>query len=83
MKQATEDTAGADKAQTANEPHRTKDVNRVDNLGIDSRQAIENTNKASHGRCRRSRQHRHSQKHNRQAIEDVDGAEKAQTVDKP
>ncbi len=66
IKQVIEDTGGVDKAQTADEPQRTENTNKVDDLGIDNRQATEDADGASHRRRKWSGQGTNS----RQATED-------------
>lgn len=72
-----------DKTRTADKSQRTEDVNEVDNLGTNSRQAIEDINEVSHGRRRLSRQPRHKHKYSRLAIKIADGADKIQIIDEP
>lgn len=54
MKQLTKDADGVDQAQIADESQRTKNINRMDNLGINSRQATEDIDKTSYGRRKQS-----------------------------
>lgn len=42
---------GADEAQTVNEPQKTKDANRADNPGIDSRQVTKHADRVIFRKC--------------------------------
>lgn len=77
-----EDGDGADKTRTADKSQRTEDVNAADNLGTNSRQAIEDINEASYGRRRLSGQPRYKHKYSRLATKNANGADKIPTIDK-